>query len=152
MTTNRLTQLRPADLVAWRNRVRTSAPGGHGVLVGLIIADLADPDTAILRCDDLDIHRIVLGAHVHPVGLRRLLAMFVAMGLLVEVRPPGRGDWGSYALALPASSANAGYGKRNCRAMSQPAPKRRVARAPRRSTMEAWRDDETGAGRGRTRR
>jgi hypothetical protein len=42
---------------------------------------------------------------VHPVGLCRLLARFVAAGLLVNLFPGVGGRWGVYALALPQRPA-----------------------------------------------
>ncbi len=70
------------DLAAWRARVATDAPGAHGAFVGLILAELADPTTGTVALTDAAIRRLVEGAHVHPIGLRRLLAMFTGAGLL----------------------------------------------------------------------
>lgn len=93
------------DIAAWRARVRVDAPGGHGVAIGLLLADLAEPRTGTIQVDPTVVRRLVEGGRVHPVGLRRLFAKFVAAGLLVSLFP-GVGDrWGVYALALPQHPA-----------------------------------------------
>jgi hypothetical protein len=99
--TQRLSRLRPEDLDAWRAWVRTYAAGGHAMAVGLIIAQLAEPETAMLRLHEANRRRLILGANVHPVGLRRILTLFVAIGLLVPVEPAADPGWRDLALALP---------------------------------------------------
>ena len=79
--------------------------GGHGVAIGLLLADLAEPRTGTIQVDPTVVRRLVEGGRMHPVGLRRLLTKFVAAGLLVSLFP-GVGDrWGVYALALPRHPA-----------------------------------------------
>jgi hypothetical protein len=96
-----LANLLPVDVDEWRTHVRSHAPGGHGVLVGAILADLATAGAATVRLDEAAIRRLVQGAHVHPVGLRRILAKFVGAGLLVNIGPDRAGEWGVYALTMP---------------------------------------------------
>jgi hypothetical protein len=128
------------DIPSWRAAVRAGAPGGHGLAFGLLLADLAEPRTGTIQVDPTVVRRLVEGGRVHPVGLRRLFAKFVAAGLLVSLFP-GVGDrWGVYALVLPQNRAYAPH--RSVRSVVRPGRRRRPR--PSRRPASRCRSDRTG--------
>jgi hypothetical protein len=100
------------DVAAWRAHARVSAGGGRTIAVAMLLADLAEPLAAAhwsaIQFDlkSSAVRRLVNGAHVHPVGLRRILAQLVRDGLLARIRPLSDEEWGTYALAMPRASAS----------------------------------------------
>jgi hypothetical protein len=101
------------DVAAWRAWARAHGRGARQTAVAMVLADLAEPLRAAhwsaihLDLDEGAVRRLVNGAHVHPVGLRRILVGLVRDGLLTRIRPLADGEWGTYALAMPRGSASA---------------------------------------------
>jgi hypothetical protein len=92
------------DTVAalWWAYVQARWPAGHLVQVArLLVEELRSPHAMTVDLDARAVRRLLLGVHLRPPGLRRLLARLVDCGLLVQIRPGRRDHLGGYALVLP---------------------------------------------------
>ncbi len=91
----------------WQALVWDRWPGGNMPRLAMLLTEISQQLDLTVELDGHAVRRLLLAAHLRPVGLRQLLARLIQAHLVIVVRPGDGDHWGTFVLAIPGQFSRA---------------------------------------------